>query len=40
MLSQRVKAAVVFVPLVLILVYIGGWAFNLFILSPAAVGSL
>jgi len=31
MLSQRVKAALVFVPLVLILIYIGGWAFNLFI---------
>ena len=33
MLSQRVKAAVVFVPLVLVLIYIGGWAFNLFILT-------
>jgi len=32
MLSQRVKAALVFVPLVLILMYIGGWVFNLFIL--------
>ena len=31
MLSQRVKAAAVFVPLVLILIYFGGWAFNLFI---------
>ena len=31
MLSQRVKAALVFVPLVLILIYIGGWPFNLFI---------
>jgi phosphatidate cytidylyltransferase len=30
MLSQRVKAALIFVPLVLILMYIGGWAFNLF----------
>ena len=33
MLSQRVKAAVIFVPLVLILIYVGGWAFNLFILA-------
>lgn len=31
MLSQRVKAALIFVPLVLILIYIGGWIFNLFI---------
>ncbi|MDF1519168.1 MAG: phosphatidate cytidylyltransferase [Brevefilum sp.] len=31
MLSQRVKAALIFVPLVLILIYIGGWVFNLFI---------
>lgn len=29
--SQRVKAALVFVPLVLILIYLGGWAFNIFI---------
>jgi phosphatidate cytidylyltransferase len=33
MLSQRVKAALIFVPLVLILIYFGGWAFNLFIIS-------
>jgi phosphatidate cytidylyltransferase len=33
MLSQRVKAALVFVPLVLILIYFGGWVFNLFILA-------
>lgn len=32
MLSQRVKAAAVFVPLVLILIYFGGWAFNVFII--------
>jgi phosphatidate cytidylyltransferase len=32
MLSQRVKAALVFVPLVLILMFLGGWVFNLFIL--------
>jgi len=32
MLSQRVNAALVFIPLVLILIYLGGWAFNLFIL--------
>lgn len=33
MLSQRVKAALVFIPLVLILIYFGGWVFNLFILA-------
>ena len=33
MLSTRVKAALVFVPLVLIFIYLGGWAFNLFILA-------
>ncbi len=31
MLSQRVKAALVFIPLILILIYFGGWAFNSFI---------
>jgi len=31
MLSQRVKAAVIFVPLVLFLIYIGGWTFKWFI---------
>ena len=31
MLSQRVKAAVIFVPLVLAMIYFGGWAFNGFI---------
>jgi len=31
--SQRVKAALIFVPLVLIMIYFGGWAFNLFILA-------
>ncbi len=31
MLSQRVKAAVIFVPLVLFLIYIGGWTFKGFI---------
>ena len=31
MLSQRVKAALIFVPLVLILIYSGGWPFNLFV---------
>ena len=29
--SQRVKSALIFVPLVLIMIYLGGWAFNLFI---------
>ncbi len=32
MLLQRVKAALIFVPLVLILIYFGGWIFNLFII--------
>ena len=31
--SQRVKAALIFVPLVLIMIYFGGWAFNLFMLA-------
>ncbi len=31
MLSQRVKAAFIFVPLILFFIYIGGWAFNTFI---------
>jgi phosphatidate cytidylyltransferase len=31
MLTQRVKAALIFVPLVLILTYFGGWVLNLFI---------
>lgn len=39
MLSQRVKAALVFVPLVLILIYVGGWAFNVFILALLLVGA-
>lgn len=30
MLSQRVKSALIFVPLFLLLVYQGGWGFNLF----------
>ncbi len=37
MLSQRVKAALIFVPLVLILMYFGGWAFNLFITAVLLV---
>jgi phosphatidate cytidylyltransferase len=32
MLIQRVKAALIFAPLVLILITIGGWMFNLFII--------
>jgi len=32
MLKQRVKAALIFVPLVLILMYFGGWVFNLAII--------
>ena len=31
MLSQRVKAAFIFVPLILFFMFIGGWAFNAFI---------
>ncbi len=31
MLSQRVKAALIFIPLVLVMIYIGGWAYNSFI---------
>ena len=31
MLSQRVKAVVIFVPLTLIMIYIGRWAFSVFI---------
>ena len=38
MLSQRVKAVLVFIPLVLILIYFGGWVFNLFILVLLLVG--
>lgn len=32
MLSERVKAAFIFTPLVLILIYLGGWIFNSFII--------
>lgn len=39
MLSQRVKAALVFVPLVLIMIYFGGWAFNLFISAVLLVAA-
>ena len=39
MLSQRVKAALVFVPLVLILIYFGGWPFNLFVLALLLVAA-
>lgn len=38
--SQRVKAALIFVPLVLVMIYLGGWAFNIFmtiVLLVAAV---
>jgi phosphatidate cytidylyltransferase len=33
MLTKRVKAALIFVPLVLGLIYLGGWVFNLFVLA-------
>lgn len=39
MLSQRVKAALIFTPLVLILVFLGGWLFNAFILIVLAIAS-
>jgi phosphatidate cytidylyltransferase len=39
MLSQRVKAALIFVPLVLILIYLGGWPFNLFITGVLLVAA-
>ena len=40
MLSQRVKAALIFVPLVLILIYFGGWVFNLFILAVLLIAAM
>lgn len=39
MLSQRVKAALVFVPLVLIAIYFGGWVFNLFFAAVLLVAA-
>jgi phosphatidate cytidylyltransferase len=39
MLTQRVKAALVFVPLVLILIFFGGWPFNIFILALLLVAA-
>ena len=39
MLSTRVKAALVFVPLLLILIYLGGWAFNLFIIAVLLISA-
>jgi phosphatidate cytidylyltransferase len=40
MLSQRVKAALIFVPLVLILMYLGGWGFNLVIIAILSFAAL
>jgi phosphatidate cytidylyltransferase len=40
MLSTRVKAAAVFVPLVCLMIYIGGWAFNGFITLVLLLGAL
>ena len=40
MLSQRVKAALVFVPLVLVLIYFGDWAFNGFIVLLLLMAAL
>lgn len=39
MLSTRVKAALVFVPLVLIFIYLGGWALNLFVIALLLVAA-
>ena len=33
MLSQRVKSALIFTPLVLVMIYLGGWAFNIFFIA-------
>ncbi|MBG0788058.1 MAG: phosphatidate cytidylyltransferase, partial [Anaerolineaceae bacterium] len=39
MLSQRVKAALVFTPLVLITIYLGGWVFKLFFAAALLVAT-
>ena len=39
MLSQRVKSALVFVPLVLIAIYLGGWIYNLFFAAVLLVAT-
>ncbi len=39
MLSQRVKAALIFVPLVLIMIYLGGWVYNLFFAAVLLVAA-
>lgn len=39
MLSQRVKAALIFVPLVLLMIYLGGWVFNLFFAAVLLVAA-
>jgi phosphatidate cytidylyltransferase len=39
MLSTRVKAALVFVPLLLILIYLGGWVYNLFIIAVLIISA-
>jgi len=40
MLSQRVKAALIFVPLVLILIYFGGWVYNIFIMLVLLIAAV
>ncbi|MFW5713175.1 MAG: phosphatidate cytidylyltransferase [Brevefilum sp.] len=40
MLSQRVKAAAIFIPLILVLIYFGGWAFNGFITLVLLIAAL
>jgi len=40
MLSQRVKAAAIFTPLVLILIYFGSWAFNGFIILALLLAAI
>jgi phosphatidate cytidylyltransferase len=39
MLSQRVKSALIFTPLVLVMIYLGGWAFNIFIIAVLLVAA-
>jgi len=40
MLSQRVKAALIFIPLVLLAIYLGGWLFNLFIIAVLLIAAI
>lgn len=40
MLSTRVKAALIFTPLVLLLIYLGEWPFNLFVSAILVIGAV